>query len=43
MKGAGEKSFCAGGDIVDVTKQAKQENYLAGLFCVLILINNILV
>jgi len=30
MKGAGEKSFCAGGDIVDVTKQAKQENYLAG-------------
>ena len=31
MKGAGEKSFCAGGDIVDVTKQAKKENYLAGL------------
>jgi len=30
MKGAGEKSFCAGGDIVDVTKQAKKENYLAG-------------
>jgi len=30
MKGAGDKSFCAGGDIVDVTKQAKQENYLAG-------------
>jgi len=30
MKGAGEKSFCAGGDIVDVTKQAKLENYIAG-------------